>query len=398
MPGTTPELNLSTALDADDNADYLTLNLANSLRTVDALFNNVTGHNHGAAHQGGPVTISAGQIPAGSIDNTKLAANSVDTSKIVDGTIATADLANNAVTNAKLGTDTARLNLLVNGGFEIWQRGNGPFSTAVLSADMWTVGPNGSDTISVSKDTTNVDAGSNVAAACTVTVGSGAGLTNLSQTIKRSDFTGIAGKTLTLSVRVRCATANAVRASIYDGAAWQHGTFHPGDGTYRTLTITATTGAAVTQVNASVTFAVSCTAYVDNAMLVVGSVPADYAPLHPADDLARCLRYYEAFSFGSNAYISTGQAYTATSAVGVYYWTVKKAISPTITFAPAPGSYALTSTNFGVIACTSAAPAGGQVYGTQWSAGVASGLVAGSATTWIAGTGQTVNIIAEANP
>lgn len=28
-------------------------------------------------------------------------------------------------------------------------------------------------------------------------------------------------------------------------------------------------------------------------MLVVGSVPADYAPLHPGDDLARCLRYYE---------------------------------------------------------------------------------------------------------
>ena len=28
-------------------------------------------------------------------------------------------------------------------------------------------------------------------------------------------------------------------------------------------------------------------------MLVVGSQPADYVPLHPADDLARCLRYYE---------------------------------------------------------------------------------------------------------
>ena len=28
-------------------------------------------------------------------------------------------------------------------------------------------------------------------------------------------------------------------------------------------------------------------------MLVVGSVAADYAPMHPADDLARCQRYYQ---------------------------------------------------------------------------------------------------------
>ena len=43
----------------------------------------------------------------------------------------------------------------------------------------------------------------------------------------------------------------------------------------------------------SISIAAAGTYYVDNAMLVVGSQPADYAPLHPADDLARCLRYYE---------------------------------------------------------------------------------------------------------
>jgi hypothetical protein len=87
MPGTTTELALSTAVDADDNADYLTISLANSLRTVDALFNNVTGHNHGAAHQGGP--IAAAGIPAGSITSAMIA----------DGTIATVDLAAGAATN-----------------------------------------------------------------------------------------------------------------------------------------------------------------------------------------------------------------------------------------------------------------------------------------------------------
>jgi len=92
MSGSTTELNLRTAVDSDDNADYLTLDLANSLRTVDALFNNVTGHNHGGAHQGGPLVIGAGQIADGSISSAKIA----------DGSITTVDLADASVTSAKL--------------------------------------------------------------------------------------------------------------------------------------------------------------------------------------------------------------------------------------------------------------------------------------------------------
>lgn len=59
MSGTTTELALSTAVDTDDDADYLTLSLANSLRTIDALFNNVTGHTHASSHQGGPIAASS---------------------------------------------------------------------------------------------------------------------------------------------------------------------------------------------------------------------------------------------------------------------------------------------------------------------------------------------------
>jgi hypothetical protein len=95
MSGATPELNLATAVDADDNADYLTLSLANSLRTVDALFNNVTGHNHGAAHSGGPIT----SVPAGAIPP-------ITSAMIADGTIQTADIADSAVTSAKIADGT----------------------------------------------------------------------------------------------------------------------------------------------------------------------------------------------------------------------------------------------------------------------------------------------------
>lgn len=94
MPGSTTELNLQTAVDSDDNADYLTISLADSLRTLDALYNNVTGHTHSGAHQGGPIgSIPASAIPAGSITSAMIADGTITSADIADGTIQTADLA-----------------------------------------------------------------------------------------------------------------------------------------------------------------------------------------------------------------------------------------------------------------------------------------------------------------
>ena len=93
MPVPTPELGLMQAVDADDTADYLVTNLANSLVSVDALFNNVAGHTHGGVHQGGPITsIPASAIPLGSITS----------GMIADGTIQSADIAPGAITSANI--------------------------------------------------------------------------------------------------------------------------------------------------------------------------------------------------------------------------------------------------------------------------------------------------------
>src|SRR5215217_228252 len=152
MSGSTSELNFKTAVDSDDNADYLTLSLASSVQTLDALFNSTTGHSHSGIHQGGP-------LGPGSISGSALADGSVTSAKIADGTIATVDIANAAVTNAKLGPDTARANLLTNGGFEQWQRGAGPFVTAasgIFTADRWQsqMGGAAGPTVTVTRETT----------------------------------------------------------------------------------------------------------------------------------------------------------------------------------------------------------------------------------------------------
>jgi hypothetical protein len=103
------------------------------------------------------------------------------------------------------------------------------------------------------------------------------------------------------------------------------------------LTVTYTTVADTTFVNCGIKFVLSCTAYIDNSMLVVGSVAADYAPLHPADDLARCMRYYE--GIGNQTQNVAFGGYNA--AAGISYWplhySARKPVTPTVTIAGAWG-------------------------------------------------------------
>lgn len=67
MPVPTPELGLLKGVDADDTADYLATSLANSLTTVDALFNSVSGHTHNGPHQGAAIEPAVGSITSSMI-------------------------------------------------------------------------------------------------------------------------------------------------------------------------------------------------------------------------------------------------------------------------------------------------------------------------------------------
>ena len=385
MSGSTPELALSTAVDSDDAADYLTLSLANSLRTVDGLFSSTTGHTHSGAHQGGAIgTIPAGSIPDGSITSAKLA----------DGTIATTDLADRSVTNIKLGTDTARANLLTNGGFEIWQRGNGPFNVGgQYDADRWAHGPSGTDTMSVSRNTANKEVASQYCSAVTFTLGTGAGQSTVNQKVE--DASQLQGRQITFSCRVWTSAVGSVRLAIHDGT-WHFGTGNAQTTGYETLTFTWTVPSSVTAIFVGISFTASCTAYLDNAMLVVGSVPADYAPLHPADDLARCLRYYETMGKIGAEPIATAQAYSTTQAIVPLRWKVAKAATPVVTVVSA-GNYWLTSATATNLVCTTLTSSTETADGARLSAAVASGLVAGNASIlWPSASGTPILI--EANP
>jgi hypothetical protein len=65
-------------------------------------------------------------------------------------------------------------------------------------------------------------------------------------------------------------------------------------------------------------------------MLVVGSQAANYVPMHPADDLARCLRYYEHIPSPAG-YVASGYTAAGGSLRSAYPFRVPKAVTPTVT-------------------------------------------------------------------
>ena len=349
-------------------------------------------------------TIATGDLADGAVTSLKIAdgtivagdiADGTITSlKIADGTIVTTDLANAAVTNAKLASDTARANLLTNGGFEIWQRGNGPFTASgTISSDRWYVIVGGGSTTSVSRDTANVDTGSQF---CAVVTHTHVAQSTVQQVLET--FSQFRGRTLTYSVRVKTSVANSVRLRVNDGVTGpQNSGYHTGSGQYETITLTYAVAATATSFAVNVEFNASGTYYIDNAMLVVGAVAADYAPLHPADDLARCLRYYRVWGgLATNEDIATGMCVSTTVASIVLGLSPELAVSPTQTLS-APGDFAVINSAGSPVTCTAVSAIRANKRSTVINGTVASGLVAGNGA-YLTTLNTNARLNLEANP
>ena len=194
-----------------------------------------------------------------------------------------------------------QVNLLVNGGFEIWQRGNTFTNPASVTytADKWLVFlPGGSPTLTVSRDASVIDSETYALQVNCTSVG---GIATLMIYQVVENLTGLfAGRTVSLSVRVKTSIANKIRARITDnagGANISFSQYHSGSGNWETLTVVRTIGSSGFA-NIAVGIIAPDTVvtgqwWVDSAMLVFAANPMDFVPKHPADETTRCLRYYE---------------------------------------------------------------------------------------------------------
>ncbi len=194
-------------------------------------------------------------------------------------------------------------NLLVNPGCEIWMAGAGPFTANnAYTCERHQIILAGTDTLSVTQEGTIKKADSQYSAKTVFVLGTGAGATRHKQRLKTSDgWHGLLGKVISVRKPTWAGAASAVRAVITTDGTGGTSTFsgyHPGNSDWANLDVGGVrVPADATYIDIGLAYAASVTAYEDNAMLVLGSLPVDYVPLTAAEEWARSQRYRQTGSF-----------------------------------------------------------------------------------------------------
>jgi len=247
-----------------------------------------------------------------------------------------------------------RKNLIINGGFDVWQRGTYTTATNVSSgfqSDRWKIAQSATTG-------TIQDLGGSVRLEVT---GAGTGTLRMYQPIEdKGLYKRISGKTLTFSAWVKSNTANArIECFKGNGVGWDGwDSAHTGGGAWEKLSATyvladissLTDGAFSVQVgldgynSADVALAVGDYCEIKDVQLELGSVATDFEHRSFGEELQLCKRYYEK-SFAYSAVPANGSSATtfATSpnvSLGVLLWSgpnarniayeVEKRVTPTV--------------------------------------------------------------------
>ena len=225
-------------------------------------------------------------------------------------------------------------NILDNGGFEVWQRGT-TFNGAVnaqYTADRWKNSYGGTPTVNMTQESTIVhDGGFSLKVVITA---SPSGLWSIVQQVE--NYSAYRGKTMTFSCWLNTTMTNC-NLVIYDGFTLTSSAFHPGDGQWHQLSVTATMSASATALDVFIsqeTLGVTGTLYVDSAMLTIGSNVVTFVPTGPQQDLARCQRFYNTSVAYGQAYGNFGTGYYdgTTTALRLHvFFPVTMRIAPSIT-------------------------------------------------------------------
>lgn len=196
-------------------------------------------------------------------------------------------------------------NGLINGGFDIWQRGTTSLAANGYTADRWYLLLN-SGTGTCSQDSSNVVAGSNYSLKFTSTT---AGWPILIQAIETANSLQFAGKTVNFSLYV--ATSTSVNVDIY--VQYSTSTDNSVSGTYTTAfsSLAVATTSTLTQktlsgaipstartirvlIQTSAAMANAATLTLGQAQLELGTVPTTFTRAGGTiqQELAACQRYY----------------------------------------------------------------------------------------------------------
>jgi hypothetical protein len=276
----------------------------------------------------GTVTgLSVGGLPDGTVDSGTLATDSVTAVKIPD--------------TVESSLKSGRKNLIINGGFDVWQRGTGRvFGSNTYTSDRWTEGQYqqaGHEKVAVTDTAVPFKSAMRVTSSSTAEVSSGTRMA-LATMLESVDSERYAGKTVTLSFWVRFSAATLTGATggwyselseydsvdpvLYATGATRTNSVNIPNGSYPTTWTkyeqTVTCGAGMKNLGARFLFSnqINTTSNSDfwyeitGVQLELGSVATDFEHRSYGEELALCQRYFKNRAGGVTATVPSTSGYS----------------------------------------------------------------------------------------
>ena len=251
----------------------------------------------------GTVTgLAVGGLPDGTVDAGTLATDSVTAAKIAANSVDSAELVDGAVDDSHMASISGRKNILINGGFEIAQRGTtiSGIGSAKYTLDRWNAISSGADS------TVTQVSGATYPKALRLTGAGSTSGTYLQQKIESTNSRHLAGQTATFSVYLRASTAINIEFSIkYATSADNFGGTTSIASTTFNVTTTDTkftwTGsipsAATTGIQVELKISSQGSAWYEasNAQLELGSTATDFEHRSYGEELTLCQRYFQRY-------------------------------------------------------------------------------------------------------
>ena len=300
-------------------------------------------------------------------------------------------------------------NRIINGGFDVWQRGTSFSPVAngqVYTADRFFMNRNGVSEWTVARQ------GTSEQYSCRVQRNAGTTSTQpmrVRQVLESADCAGIVGKTVTFSCEIKVganfsAAAGHVTLTISQGTGIDEsstkmatgftGVVNTGSNKVPTTSFekysvtTPVIGATISQLGVLIEATPVGTAGADdwyeirNLQLEVGSTATEFEQRPIGTELALCQRYLPAYNAdsASGKTIALGQNYATTNAMIVFPFVVEPRVPPTGISISAAGDFRVTAAVATALGVTGLSFSNASRKAAQINATVASGLVAGDAT------------------
>jgi hypothetical protein len=268
---------------------------------------------------------------------------------LADYTGLQADLAG-LQTNITAGDTAARAgrkNLIINGGFNVSQRGSYTTATTTTHSQYYL------DRFYVAKAGVTGTIQDTGFAVKLVATSSATGSLRITQPLE--DMARLSGKTVTLSCQMKSNASTNSRIGIFaDG--WQSATAaHTGGGAWETLSITLTLPAGITTelsvhagfdgvLSANIPISSGDYCEVKDFQLELGSVATDFEHRSYGEELALCQRYYQQYGTGiANTALVNGANWAGNNMYGVIQWKQPMRATPTVTFSSQTAWIVLTA-------------------------------------------------------